>query len=178
MKRILCTVFLVLFLMSCACAAAESVQEIQINGVFEVKTTIPEGYTYEGSYRSDILYIGYLTSDDPSKVKGYITIAYDEEAEGRTLNDFSEDEMAGLISLFMQDLPGAEVTMGETGKGTRLLIFTTNTGSESRVDIMTIWHGYQVAIMLIPGAGMDGIPEDQVNTMLEFLTNVEIKTLR
>lgn len=177
MKKIVSAILLVLCLMGCIYAVAEDVQEIQINGIFEVKTTIPEGYTFEGSYKSDILYVGYLTSSDPSKVQGYITIAYDEEADGRTLNDFSEDELAGLIAIFLQDMPGAEVTTGETGKGTKLLIFTTNTETESRIDIMSIWHGYQIAIMLLPGDGVTPISEDQMSTMLEFLTDVEIVTL-
>ena len=113
------------------------------------------------------VYVGTLKPDDPKRAVGRITIAYDEEAQGKTLNDLSEEEMDELIDVFMLDTPTATVTKGETGKGTKILIFDSDC-----YDIMTIWKGYQVALRLIPNGKLT---EEQKKMALEFLTDVTIE---
>lgn len=174
MKKLL-AVLTALFLLVTAVAFAENVQQVSMDQI-KISAVVPEGYAFSGNYVSDILYVGNLTPSNAAAPSAMITIAYDEEAEGRTLNEFSEAELDSLITLFLNDTPNALVTKSQTGKGTNVLIFDTQTESESRYDIMTIWHGYQVALMVLPGENSTALTDEQKSMIMQFLTDVTIES--
>jgi len=141
---------------------------------FTVNTVTPEGYTYTDSFVSDILYIGYLKPDDETKPQALITIAYDEEAQGRTLNEMSDEEVLNMVEDFMQDTPDAKVSYKQTGEGTRLIVFNTETETENRIDIVTIYRGHQIAAMIIPSEPTTKLTEEDLDGVIAFLTNASI----
>ena len=117
-----------------------------------------------------------LRPQDPKKPVASITIAFDENAQGRTLNELSEEEMDGMIALFLQDTPSAVVTKSESGKGTKILIFDNQTANECTYDVMTLWKGYQIAVRVVP-AGGSVLTEEQKTMVLQFLTDITIESL-
>ncbi|MBQ9010370.1 MAG: hypothetical protein IJ088_13745 [Clostridia bacterium] len=176
MRKICISIILVILISSvCLFGMAENVHQVTLEG-FRVKAVIPKGYTYSERFVSDILYVGLLQPEDPSKPEASVTIAFDDTAEGKTLNDMSEEEIDRMIALFLQDTPSATVTKSETGKGTKLLIFDTNTSNECLYDIITIWHGYQVAMRVIPARGST-LSDEQKQMVNQFLTDIDIESL-
>ena len=49
-------------------ADTQNVQTIDAMGAFKVSAQIPEGYRFSGTYASDILYVGYLTPQNPLRM--------------------------------------------------------------------------------------------------------------
>ena len=175
MKKTLLILLSILMLISTSGVCAEENEvSVEVNHQFTVKSVVPEGYRYSEQFPSDILYIGYLEPTSPGHAQALVTIAYDEEAEGRTLNDYSEAELDALIQTFMKDTPTASVRLTESGKGTKLIVFNTENEYEHRVDVVTIWKGYQIAIMMFPYEGETVLDEASTEMILTFMTDMEI----
>ena len=143
---------------------------------FHVHTVVPDGYRYIDSFVSEILYIGYLRPKDMTLPQALITIAYDEEAHGRTVNELSDEEVLRMVDDFMQDTPDATVEYRETGEGTRLIVFNTHTKAETRIDIVTLWRGYQIACMIFPGeqSKTKEVTQEDLAGIITFLTQTQI----
>jgi len=171
MRKICISIILVMLLSSvCLLGMAENTRQVTLEG-FRVKAVVPDGYSYSDRFVSDVLYVGMLRPQDPKKPVASITIAFDENAQGRTLNELSEEEMDGMIALFLQDTPSAVVTKSESGKGTKILIFDNQTANECTYDVMTLWKGYQIAVRVVPAAG-SVLTEEQKTMVLQFLTDI------
>ena len=176
MRKICISIILVMLLSSvCLLGMAENTRQVTLEG-FRVKAVVPDGYSYSDRFVSDVLYVGMLRPQDPKKPVASITIAFDENAQGRTLNELSEEEMDGMIALFLQDTPAAVVTKSESGKGTKILIFDNQTANECTYDVMTLWKGYQIAVRVVPAAG-SVLTEEQKTMVLQFLTDITIESL-
>ena len=163
-------------LFSAVAAEAPQTNEESINvmGAFTVSAEIPQGYAFEGNYVSDILYYGTLTPENPAYPVGIITIAFDEEADGCSIGDLTEEQVSNMIERETAVLgENVEFSEAETAHGTKLLIFNVLDIEEARFEIYTLYKGYQVGCVILPGQG-SMLTEEHLKMAVDFLSEVWI----
>ncbi len=163
-------------LLSAAAAEApeKAEQSVNVMGAFTVSAEIPQGYAFKGNYVSDILYYGTLTPEDPAYPVAIITIAFDEEADGRSIGDLTEEQIFGMVA---QDAAAlgehVEFSEAETAHGTKLLVYNILDEEEARFEIYPLYRGYQIGCVLLPGQGQT-MTQELLKTAVDFLSNVWI----
>ena len=163
-------------LLSAAAAEAPETTEQSVNvmGSFTVSAEIPQGYTFEGNYVSDILYYGTLTPENPAYPVAIVTIAFDEEADGRSIGDLTKEEISGMVAQDTASLgEHVEFSEAETAHGTKLLVYNILDEEEARFEIYTLYKGYQVGCVILPGQGQT-MTEELLKMAVDFLSGVWI----
>ena len=80
-----------------------------------------------------------------------LSIAFDEAyADVERLNDMDDEGLALLEQTFIDSDPEVEITYGETGYGTRVLVAKHDTEGEDYIDFFSIYRGYCVEFVLLP----------------------------
>ncbi len=176
---------LLVVMLTVSCAFAETATEakteistetkkIDVKGKFTVTAEIPESYDYVGEFVTEELYLGLLNPKKPEYPLGMITVAFDELADGRSIGEMSEDEIRGIISVDESTLgENVEFSERETTHGTRLLCYFVKDPEEMRFEIYTIYKGYQIGCMILPGEGQT-LNEDNFKMATDFLSEVWI----
>ena len=156
-------------------ATDENVRSIDAMGAFTVKAAIPGGYTFTGSYVSDILYVGQLIPSDRTMSSGLITVAFDEEADGRSIGDLSQDVINAIVQEDIKSL-GQQVSFTEsaTSHGTKLLVYQVKDPEEARFEIYTLYKGYQIRCIIFPGIGQT-LNETHLQMAVDFVSEVWIE---
>jgi len=167
-------VLAVLLCVICSLCAAEDVREVSLSE-FKVSAVVPKGYSYVDQFASDILYLGVLEPEDKNRPVGMITIAYDEIAGGKSLDELSEEQISAMVAEFLKDTPAARVSRTKTEKGTGILILDTETANECCYDIVTLWKGYQIAVRMLPGQNQNRLTQEQKDLVISFLSNITIE---
>ena len=160
-------------------ALAEETAEVQpkaidVMGNFTITCEIPEGYSYEDEYVSDLVYTGILYPADVTKPLGVIVIAYNEEADGRSLSDLSEEEIQAHIAEEKAQM-GQDVIFsdGVTDYGTRILGYLVKDPEENRLEVYTLYMGYEVSFALLPPQG-GTVTEEDFEFVRKFISEVWI----
>ena len=155
-------------------ADMQNVQTIDAMGAFKVSAQIPEGYRFSGTYASDILYVGYLTPQNPALVNGMITIAFDEEADGASIGDLSQEIINAITQQDIRTL-GEKVEFSETATshGTKLLVYHVTDPEEERIEIYTLYMGYQIRCILFPAKGQK-LTQQDLKMAVDFVSEVWI----
>ncbi len=180
MKRNLC-LFLAAFMITIALTTAslpviaeERIQTVTMGGAFQVVVRVPEGYAYEEQWVNQTTYLAYLTPEDPQELRAMFTIALSELYDGRTLNDFAEDEVSELIAIFQEHYDEPEHWITETGMGTKLILIREKSDADPHVEIITVYKGYEVAVLIEPGVSGITLTDAQIQLAIDFLTDMQI----
>lgn len=183
MKKILAALLCLALALSCAFALAENegtdqkalMGRLSMNGEFELRCELPEGYRLETlDYDLDHC-ISALVSDDPMKARMTISIAFDELlSEVDRLNDLDDDALARIAATFQEE-DGVEISYMETAYGTKLMVVRENVELVDYVDIYTIYKGYEVEFVLTVGEGAleQGLTEEQIQLAVKFLSDLD-----
>ena len=182
MKRII-AVILGLALLACAMTAAAEEETgkvtlgtISINGAFTLQCGLPEGYSTVPVTLSREQVIVLLQSKNPADPVMYLSVAYDETYSGvERMNDLDGEALALLEKTFTDTDPGVEITYGETGYGTLLLIARHNSDTLDYISFLSIYKGYFVEFVLTPSpeAEDQNLTEDQMRLSIDFLTDLD-----
>ena len=174
MKKIIA---LVLSLMMVLCAfgalAEETVEKtdmgfLDVNGAFKSQSKIPDGYTYEPVWATDLNMVGLLNGGDDKPVI-MISIAYNETyADVDRFNDLPEEEVEAIRESFREEDEEAKFEDMETAFGTRLLKVT----DPDFVDIYTIYKGYEMEF-LIGTDSEEGITEADIKMLVDFISDMD-----
>ena len=149
---------------------------IDINGAFSIQCRLAEGYTIQPLKSTSDQLIAQVTSEDPEKPVIQLAVAYDEAyAQVERLNDVDDETLAVLEKTFTDMDPTVEITYGDTGLGTRLLIARMSDNGQHYLDIMSIYQGYFVECVLVPSfqAAEKTLTENQVQMCIDFLTEMD-----
>ena len=149
---------------------------IDINGAFSLQCGLPEGYAIEPVRSFGDQMVAVMTTEDPAKPQMVLSVAYDPVyASVERLNDLSDEELAVLEKTFTDVDPTVEITYGDTGMGTRLMVARQNDGGFDYLDIMSIYKGYFVEfVMVAPLTAEDkSLSEEQMRLCVDFLTDLD-----
>ena len=179
MKKII-VLLMVVMLASVAISFAEGVDgkqnlgTIRVNGEFTLKGAIPEGYQVIPLDRSDNAIHAQIVTEDAGKPRMVLSIAYDETyADVERLNDLDEESIEILEKTFTDTDPLACITYDETGLGTRLLMCRTTGDHYDYLDICSIYKGYFIEFVMMPGESADKLTDEEIASCNKFLTDLD-----
>ncbi len=183
MKKCLAILLCLILALGCSAALAEQAEgkitlgTININGAFTLQCGLPEGYRIQPVKVSRDQIISLLTSDDPEKPVMQLSVAFDEAySDVDRMNDLSDEELALLEATFTEVDPTIEITYGDTGLGTRLMIaMQRDEETLNYVDFFSIYKGYFVEFVMLPsqGASSRTLTQEQMATAVDFLTDLD-----
>ena len=149
---------------------------ISINGAFTLQCGLPEGYRVQPLRMSQELYQAVILSEDPEKPVMQLSVAFDETySDVDRMNDL-DDEALGLLEKTFTDMdPTVEITYGETGLGTRLLIARQTEVNFNYIDFLSVYKGYFVEFVLVPSETATNriLTDDQLRMCIDFLTDLD-----
>ena len=184
MKKIMAILLSLALLLGCTAGLAETAEKqsfgsIRINGEFTLKGLIPEGYTVVPYEKKDDSLLVQIIPDDKSRPEMVLSIAFDEiYADVERLNDLDETALTALEETFTITDPYAVITYDETAYGTRLLICRTLNDYSDYLDILSIYKGYMVEFVMVPGrsAAEKKLTDAQIASCIYFLSELDFAT--
>ena len=180
MKKIVAVMLCAAMLLGCASALAETanIGTINVNGAFEVRGILPEGYTMETTEMENGGLLSVITCKDATKPTLYLSIMFDDMyADVEKLNDLDDEAIAHLESTFTDEYD-VDFTYTETANGTKLLVAKEVNGKFA--DVYTIYMGHEFEFVLIPTqeGGAESLTEEQIQLVIEFLGNLEFTAVK
>ncbi len=184
MKKLIAVFLCLAVLLACAAVSAEeavqpkyTIGTISINGAFSLKCTIPEGYSVKPLIVDRDHTIANVVSEDPNKPIMTLSVAFDDTySDVERMNDLSDDDLAILEETFLAVDPTVELSYGETGLGTRLLI-ARQSGDDvlNYIDFLSIYKGYFIEFVLTPSSLDDTrkLTDEQLQMCIDFLTDLD-----
>ena len=182
MKKIIAILLSLALLLGCAAATAEESVEkenfgiIRANGVFTLKGILPEGYKIVPFEMSDDAILSWITCDDPTRPTMVMSIGFDETyADVERMNDLEVEDLEVLEKSFTLTDPYANISYEETAYGTRLMICRTVSDYTDYLDIISIYKGYFVEFVMMPGEGVpeQKLTDEEIETCIKFLSDME-----
>ncbi len=182
MKKLLAILLSVVMALSCAAVFAEETAEkttigtISINGAFTLKCGLPEGYQITPVSMERDQIIAVLQTEDETKPMMMLSVAFDEAySDVERMNDLDEEELAEIEKTFTDNDPTVELSYGDTGLGTRLLIAKQTEEDYDYIDFLSIYKGYMVEfVMMAPLDAEDkNLSDDQLRMCIDFLTDLD-----
>lgn len=183
MKKILSVLLCLVMLAGLTAAAAETAEKtdlgsISVNGKFQLKAQMPEGYTVQvRQINSDLGYLqASITSEDTSKPRLMLTISYEDTDLSvlERLNDATAEQKKQIEDTFRY-LDSVEISYSQTGLGTELMVVKEVEDATDFICIYTIYKGYGIEFVMEPGEGHEdaGLTDAQMQMCIDFLTNLD-----
>lgn len=181
MKKIIAIILSLALLLGTGIAAAESagkvtIGTISINGEFTLQCGLPEGYQVKPLAVNPDLVLALIASEDETKPVMQLSVAYDETySDVHRMNDLDEEALEILEKTFTDVDPTVEISYGETGLGTQLLIARQNAESYQYIDFLSIYEGYFIEFVLVAPEGAEDrtLTEEQLRICIDFLTDLD-----
>ena len=181
MKKCIAIILSLALLLGAGCAAAEAAEKVtigtvSINGEFKLQCGLPEGYTpVPGTVTPDLV-TATIRSEDPKAPIMQLAVAYDEMYyDVERLNDLDAEGLELLEQTFIDNDPDVEISYGETGYGTLLLIARHESDVLDYVTFFSIYKGYCVEFALVPSPEAEdkNLTEEQLRISVQFLTDLD-----
>ena len=186
MKKLISAILCLALALCLGCAGAEGLMEvsekttigtISVNGAFSLQCGLPEGYSVHPVVVNNDVVIAMLSSADLTQPSMVLSIAFDETyADVDRLNDVGEDVLEVLEKTYTDVDPTVELSYGETGLGTRLLIARQQDPEVSNyIDFLSIYKGYFVEFVMVPGEEAESktLTDEQLRMCVDFLTDLD-----
>ena len=183
MKKIIVLALSVMMLLTCAAAYAGEAekQSVTMAGAFSISyDKLPEYYTLEKVHDDELQFTALIRSTDAAKPNMILDISFSDEWAGiDTLADVTEQDILELQEDFYRvtELDAGDLVFSdaETGMGTKLMVARDKDGSMGAV--YCIYKGHEVEIDLFPGAAGNPVTEEDIQTVIRFLTDIEFTPL-
>lgn len=149
---------------------------IDINGAFSLQCKMADGYDIRLTKSTSDQLIAIVSAPDPNKPVLQLSVAYDEAyANVERMNDLDDEAMAKLEKTFTDVDPTVEITYGDTGLGTRLMIVRETDNGVDYLDFLSVYKGYFVeCVMVMPLAAADReLKQEQIDMCIDFLTQLD-----
>ena len=181
MKKIIALIVSLIMLAGAASVLAEAegkvtIGTISINGAFTLQCGLPEGYHPVPTSVTPEQVTAAIRSDDPLAPVMYLSVAYDEKYyDVDRMNDLTPEELTQLEETYIEEDPEVEITYGETGYGTQLLIARHETEELDFIAFFSIYKGYCVEFVLAPSEQAEdrNLTEEQLRLSIDFLTDLD-----
>lgn len=155
-----------------------SLGTIDINGAFTLQCGLPEGYRVaEAKINRERLTAAFTAEENPEQNPVMqLSVAFDKDyAWVARMNDLEDEAYAALEKTFTDVDPTVEITYGDTGLGTRLLIARQTEGDTDYINFLSIYKGYFVEFVMAPGseAADKHLTDEQLSKCIDFLTDLD-----
>ena len=176
MKKFM-AVLLCLFLLLGGSVLAEgekaSLGVVNVNGAFELKCALPEGYSVEVLFSETHFCLASVNPDDEAKPTLMISVAYNElYSDVERINDLDEETLQRIEASFREE-DDVEITYMETAYGTRLMVVKEVSDGVDYLDFYTIYKGYEVELVLIHASADEPITEAEIQMAVKFLSDMD-----
>ena len=182
MKKFLAVLLCVSMLLGCAALAETekaSLGVVNVNGAFELKCALPEGYSLEVLFSETHFCIASVNPEDEAKPTLMISVAYNElYSDVERINDLDEESVKSIEDSFRVE-DDVEITYMETAYGTRLMVVKEVSDGVDYLDFYTIYKGYEVELVLIHTTDGETIPitEAEIQMALQFLSDMDFESV-
>lgn len=181
MKKIMALILSIALLLGCAAATAESagkttIGTISINGAFTLQCGLPEGYQVKPILLNRDHVIATIKSEDETRPVMTLSVAYDETySDVYKMNELDDEALALLEKTFTDVDPTIEITYGETGLGTLLMIARQSYETYHYIDFLSIYQGYFVEFVMTASLEDEDktLSEDDLLMCIDFLTELD-----
>ena len=149
---------------------------IDINGAFSLRCGLPEGYAIKPVQSSSDQLVAVMTSEKPDTPEMVLSVAYDPAyASVERMNDLDEEALAVLEKTFTDTDPTVEITYGDTGLGTRLMVVRQSEEGNDYLDFLSIYKGYFVEFVMVAAqdAETKTLTDEQLQLCVDFLTDLD-----
>ena len=179
MKKAITILLCLALTFSCAAALGETAEKetmgtISMNGAFELRGIMPEGYKLTTLAAEPSLYLAEISADD-SRPSMMISIAFNELlSEVDRLNDLDDGALAQIESTFRAE-DGVEISYMETDYGTKLMMVKEIRDGIDYVDFYTVYKGYEIEFVLTQTEANAGQPitDEEIRTAVQFLSDLD-----
>ncbi len=176
MKKMLAILLCLSMLLGCAALAETekaSLGVVNVNGAFELKCALPEGYSVEVLFSETHFCLASVNPEDETKPTLMISVAYNElYSDVERINDLDEETLKRIEDSF-RDEDDVEITSMETAYGTRLMVVKEASDSVDYLDFYTIYKGYEVELVLIHANEGESITEAEIQMAVKFLSDMD-----
>ena len=185
MKKIIALMLGLTLLLGCAALAEDAGKEtlgtLNVNGAFQIKGQIPEGYRLSILDADNTNIHALISSEEADKPQMTLSIAFNdlftgEDGTAMRLNDVDAEGIEAIKASFLEQIPDAAFEDAETALGTRLLVVKGHVDENSSVVVIySVYASYEIELVAVMGmnAGDVDLTEDQVQTIIDFLTNLD-----
>lgn len=185
MKKIIALLLGLTLLLGCAALAEDAGKEtlgtLNVNGAFQIKGQIPEGYRLSILDADNTNIHALISSEEADKPQMTLSIAFNdlftgEDGTAMRLNDVDAEGIEAIKASFLEQIPDAAFEDAETALGTRLLVVKGHVDENSSVVVIySVYASYEIELVAVMGmnAGDVDLTEDQVQTIIDFLTNLD-----
>ena len=185
MKKLLALLLAVMMALACTASLAEEeapanekidIGTISINGAFALQCGLPEGYAITPIYADQSHVIALVEHEDKTQPRMVLSVAFDETySDVERMNDLDEAALDLLEKTYTDMDPDVEISYGETGLGTRLMIVHSTGTENDYIDFLSIYKGYFVEFIMIAGEEAEdkNLSDDQLRLCIDFLTDMD-----
>ncbi len=178
MKKIIAAALSLILLLSCCAALAETAEKTQLgtismNGEFKLQCSLPEDYRLMITKKNDLFLSAVLSSPDPAKPMMQLIIGYDDMyANVKRMNDLSEEDLMIIAASFEEDI--VEISYTETAYGT-LLMVAREVGDDTTdfISFISVYEGYMIEFLVVPGEEAAELTDEQIQTCIDFLSELD-----
>ena len=177
MKKLIAVILGLVMTICAVSAVAESagkatIGTVSINGEFTLQCGLPEGYEPVPGVVTPGLVTAIIRSQDPNAPIMQLSVAFDEKYyDVERMNDLTAEELAQLEETYIEDDPLVEITYGETGYGTLLLVARHES---EELDYVAFFSIYEGTTQLQTVAALPHINTGTYSQMLEELEAGEV----
>ena len=180
MKKVFATLLCLVMLLGCA-AVAETAEKTQLstvnmNGMFQLQCTLPEGYRIEEIESGEAAYVAMFDAGEKQPLLT-LSIAFNElYSDVARMNDLDAESLALIEESFRAE-DDVEITYAETAYGTKVMLVREKEGTVDYVDFYSIYLGYEIELV---AASMDienGLTDEQIQMVIDFLSDLDFVAL-
>ncbi len=173
MKKSFALLAAVIMLLGIACATAETVEVQQATVDFDVTMVIPEGFTMMEQRVNDTLCIDVLADDPEANPTYFMTIAFSEEYEGRTISEMSDEEQNALVEKISTDnFEKAILSSYITTGGTLVYVLDEDDSESDYALAFTVYKGYFIQ-MFVERFNFDTLSGQDIQRAIDLLSGME-----
>ena len=153
----------------------EQMGKLNVNGEFSLQCQLPEGYTMQLINTLGSKINAFITSEDAEKPIFQLSIAYNELYSNiKRMNDLPEEELALLEASFTEQ-NDVDISYSETAYGTKLMIVKEVGTDTDFVDIMSVYEGYSIEVVMSPNpyAKNTRLTDQNIQMCIDFLSELD-----
>ena len=175
MRKMLAILLCLAVLLGCS-AMAETAEKtylatVNMNGAFELKCALPEGYEIDEIESTDETYIAQFIADGDRPLLA-LSIAYNElYSDVQRMNDLDEEALA-MIENYFREEDNVDISYTETAYGTKLMVVKEMEDTVSYVDFYSVYLGYEIEIV-VASMTEDGLTDEQIQMVIDFLSELD-----
>ena len=188
MKKTVAILLCLMTLFSCAAMAEsasaekESMGTVNVEGAFDLRCAIPEGYTLNVITNEYNGLIAMITSEAEGKPDIYLSIGYNDMYYGvERLNDLDEEAVTAITDSFLEE-DDVDISRMTTAYGTELLVIKEIRDETDYVDFYTIYKGYEIELIITHVTAGDSdeeeaavipVSEEEIKMAVQFLSDLD-----